>query len=146
VDTIEHIPKPLRPNLYKELTRVCKKKLIIACPLQSEDSTFQGRTYDILFQHFYENEHGFKEPNTKEHIASNHPTKEELGKAFPSASIQGYKNCDVWLRYMLFSCKPLTRLFSGLLYCLFWKKNNYKKPYWGAIVTLDISTVKLSAR
>lgn len=138
VDTVEHIPKPLRHNFYNELRRVCKKRLIITCPLQSDDGAFQGRTYDIIFQHLYERDHGFKEPNTQQHIASNHPTLEEICSELPSAAIYGYKNCEVWLKYRLFSYKPFARLFSGLLYYLFWKKNNYKQPYWGAIVTLDI--------
>lgn len=138
VDAVEHIPKPLRNRLYKELTRICKKKIIITCPLQSEDGTFQGRNFDILFQYSYEHEHKSKEPNTEEHIASNHPTKEEICEAFPGASIHGYKNCNVWLKYMSFSCRPLLRLFSGLFYYFFWRKNSNRRPYWGAVITLDL--------
>lgn len=138
VDVIEHVPKYLRGNLYKELKRVCKKKLIITCPLQSDDGIFQGRTYDIIFQSLYERTYGTKEQNTEQHIVSNHPTLKEVNTELPGAIIYGYKNCETWLKYMLFSSKPLMRFFSGLLYYSFLKRNNYEPPFWGAIIILDL--------
>jgi len=137
VDTAEHIPRPVRYSFYSELKRVCKKKVVLTCPVQSNDGMFQGRIYDIIFQYLYEKNYGVKEPNTAQHIAAGHPTLEELKRAFPDSTIQGYKNCDVWLKYMLFSRKPLLGLFCGLLYYLFWKKDDNKPPYWGAIVISD---------
>ena len=137
VDTAEHIPRSIRHNFYRELRRVCRRRIILTCPIQSDDNTFQGRTYDIIFQSFYEKLHGFKEPNTQQHIDAGHPTLDEIKTAFPNAQIHGYKNCDIWLKYMLFSRRPLIGLFCGLLYYLFWKREDIKPPYWGAIITVD---------
>ena len=137
VDTAEHIPKTIRHNFYEELKRVHKKKIVVTCPMQSNDGLFQGKRYDLTFQYFYQKEKGIEESNTAQHIASDHPTLNELKKEFPSSKICGYKNCDIWLKYMLFSLKPLIGLFCGLLYYLFWKKNDGKPPYWGAIIVAN---------
>ncbi|HDH44617.1 MAG TPA: class I SAM-dependent methyltransferase [Thermococcus sp.] len=137
VDTVEHIPKSIRHSFFKELKRVCKKKIVITCPLQSYDSVFRGREYDIVFQYFYEKNYGVKEPNTAQHIAAGHPTPEEIIRELPGCAIYGYKNCNTWLKYMLFSLKPFLGLFTGLLYYLFWKRNDDKPPYWGAIIILN---------
>jgi len=138
VDTAEHIPKSIRHKFYEELKRVCKKIIIITCPLQSNNGIFQGKKYDIIFQYLYEKNYGDKEPNTAQHIAAGHPTLEEIKVALPDSAIYGYKNCDIWLKYMLFSPKPFIGLFCGLLYYLFWKKNDNKPPYWGAIIVSNL--------
>jgi ubiquinone/menaquinone biosynthesis C-methylase UbiE len=134
VDTAEHIPQSIRHNFYKELKRVCKKRIILTCPMQSSDGIFQGKKYDITFQNLYEKIYGVKEPNTAQHIAAGHPTIEEIKRELPHSAIYGYKNCDIWLKYMLFSPKPFLGLFTGLLYNSFWKRNDDKPPYWGAII------------
>ena len=138
VDTAEHIPKSIRHKFYEELKRVCKKIIIITCPLQSNNGIFQGKKYDIIFQYLYEKNYGDKEPNTAQHIAAGHPTLEEIKVALPDSAIYGYKNCDIWLKYMLFSPKPFIGLFCGLLYVIFWKKNDNKPPYWGAIIVSNL--------
>jgi ubiquinone/menaquinone biosynthesis C-methylase UbiE len=122
VDAVEHIPKSIRHSFYTELQRVCKKRLVITCPLQSNNGVFQGEKYDIVFQHFYEHDHGVEEPNTAQHIASNHPTLEEINRELNNPAICGYKNCNVWLKYVLFASKPFIGFFCGVLYYLFWKK------------------------
>jgi len=48
VDTVEHIPKPIRHNFYKELKRVCKRRIIFTCPMQSNDGIFQGKNMMLL--------------------------------------------------------------------------------------------------
>lgn len=58
IDTVEHIPKFIRHNFYEELKRVHKKKIIITCPIQSNDGLFQGKKYDIIFQYLYQKEKG----------------------------------------------------------------------------------------
>ena len=137
VDTVEHIPKSLRHNFYKELKRVCKKRIILTCPIQSSDGIFQGKKYDITFQYLYERNYGVRETNTAQHIAAGHPTLEEIKRAIPDSAIYGYQNCECWLKYMLFSSKPFLGLFCGLLYYFLWKRNNDKPPYWGAIIVSD---------
>jgi len=141
VDTVEHIPKSLRHNFYKELKRVCKKRIILTCPIQSSDGIFQGKKYDITFQYLYERNYGVRETNTAQHIAAGHPTIEEIKKALPHSTIYGYKNCDIWLKYMLFSPKPFLGLFCGLLYYFLWKRNDDKPPYWGAIVVSNLTKI-----
>jgi ubiquinone/menaquinone biosynthesis C-methylase UbiE len=138
VDTAEHIPKSIRHNFYKELKRACKKRIILTCPMQSSDGIFQGKKYDITFQYLHEKIYGAKEPNTAQHIAAGHPTTEEIKREFPHSAIYGYKNCDIWLKYMLFSPKPFLGLFTGLLYYSFWKRDDDKPPYWGAIIVSDL--------
>lgn len=78
VDTVEHIPKSVRRNFYTELKRVCKKRIVITCPIQSNDGMFQGKKYDTTYQHLYERNYGVKESNTAQHIAAGHPTLEEI--------------------------------------------------------------------
>jgi ubiquinone/menaquinone biosynthesis C-methylase UbiE len=134
VDAVEHIPKSIRHNFYKEAKRVTRKKIILTCPMQSSDGEFQGKKYDIIFQSIYEKNYGAKEPNTAQHIEAFHPTLEEIKWAFPDSIVYGYKNVDIWLKYMVISSKPLIGLFCGMLYYLFWKKNDDKPPYWGAII------------
>jgi hypothetical protein len=138
-DVLEHVPKINRPTFYVELKRVCKKKLIVTCPLQSDDGMFQGKKYDVTFQHFFEIAYGRKEPNTAEHISANHPTLSEINENLPGSTVYGYWNCNLWLKYMLFSNKPLMGLFSGVFYYLFWKKDANKPPYWGGIITLNFT-------
>lgn len=137
-DSIEHVPKSHRHLLYQELKRVCKGKLIITCPLQSKDGVFKGRTYDLVFQYFCERNYGFKHHWIEQHIRLGHPTLEEISTELPTAVVRGDKNCDVWLKYTLFAFIPVARFFTGLLYCLFWKKDKYKKPFWGAVITLSL--------
>ena len=36
---------------------------------------------------------------------------------------------------MLFARRPITGFFTGLLYFLFWKKDDNKPPYWGSVIT-----------
>jgi hypothetical protein len=114
-------------------------KILITCPLQSTDGKFEGRTYDIAFQNFYEHIHKNKEFNTEQHITSIHPSPQEIIDYLPNATISGYKNCVIWFKYMAFSSKPLLRLCSGLFYFLFWKKSNQSKPFWGATITLEMT-------
>jgi len=78
IDTVEHIPKMIRHNLYRELKRSSKKRIIFTCPIQSSDGLFQGMKYDLIFQYLHERTYGVKEPNTAQHIAAGHPTLEEI--------------------------------------------------------------------
>ena len=132
-DAVEHIPKSIRHNFFEEAKRVARKKIILTFPMQTNDGEFQGRKYDFIFQSIYEEIHGTKETNTAQHIEAFHPTLEEIKFAFPGAIITGYKNANIWLKYKVVQSKPFIGLFAGVLYYLFWKKNDDKPPYWGAI-------------
>jgi ubiquinone/menaquinone biosynthesis C-methylase UbiE len=91
IDTTEHIPKFIRHSFYEELKRAHKKKIIITCPMQSNDGLFQGKKYDIVFQYFYKKEKGIEEPNTAQHIASDHPTVNEIKEEFPGVQSMDIK-------------------------------------------------------
>ncbi len=139
IDVIEHIPKTNRRKLFSELKRVCIETVFLTCPLQSVDGKFQGEKFDYIFQRMFEREYGFKEYNTEEHIKSKHPTMEELKQAFPNIELTAYNNCETWLKYMLFSRKPVVGLFSGFLYHFFWSKKDDKAPFWGAIIKAKVT-------
>jgi ubiquinone/menaquinone biosynthesis C-methylase UbiE len=134
IDTAEHISYKKRSKYWAELKRVCKKKLIIICPLQSSDGFFKGRKYDIMFQTYHVRTKNRKEFNTEEHINSGHPTLNEIKSNLPFSIIKGYRNCNVWIKSMIFLSKPIIRKFTGLIYYLFWKKKDNSPPYWGGII------------
>jgi ubiquinone/menaquinone biosynthesis C-methylase UbiE len=134
-DVVEHIPQFYRHAFFLEIKRICKKRILITCPIQSTDGLFKGRTYDIAYQDFYERSHGYKESNTEQHINSIHPSSQEIIHELPGATVKGYKNCSIWLRYMMYSSRPIVRLSSGLLYYFFWKRQSYEKPFWGATIS-----------
>lgn len=54
VDTAEHIPRSIRHNFYQELKRVCKKRIILTCPMQSSDGMFQGKNTTFFSSIFTE--------------------------------------------------------------------------------------------
>ena len=96
---------------------------------------FKGESM-IFFSSIFTERNG-ELKNQTQHISAGHPTLKEIKRALPNSKIYGYKNCDVWLRYMLFSRKPFLGLFCGLLYYLLWRKKDSKPPYWGAVIVWD---------
>lgn len=137
IDVIEHIPKANRNRFFSELKRVCNKNVILTCPLQNDDGRFQGRTFDYIFQCLYEKKHGLKEYNTEEHIKSEHPTLKEINQLSQNFELIGYKNCEIWLKYMLFSRERVISFFSGFIYYFFWSKHDNKPPFWGAMIKVN---------
>lgn len=137
VDTYEHIPKGLRSTFLGELQRVCKKRLILHFPLQSDNGYFSGGTYDIKFQHLFKQLYGFEEANTAEHIKSIHPNLNEVKNIIPQAEIRGSRNCVVWLKYKVMSLKRVRGFLAGIFYCLFLKKSDSSPPYWGCMIICD---------
>lgn len=131
--TTEHIPRNVRLKFFTELKRVCKSKIMLHFPLESDDGLFRGKEYDIRFQNTHKQIFGFEEPNTAQHISSSHPRLDEIKKIFPNSRIIGRKNCDVWLKYMILSRKPLVRFLTGLIYCLFWKRKDNSPPFYECI-------------
>lgn len=131
--TLEHIPQRNRFQFLTELKRVCKKKVILHFPVQSNDGLFKGKEYDLKLQEGYKRIFGFPEPYTTEHLEKGYPQWEEtIGKVreiFPESKIIGRKNCDVWLQYRLFSFRPRVGVLGGLIYHLIWRKKDNKPPY-----------------
>jgi len=115
VASIEHVPKNRRNNYLKELKRV-GKKIILHFPVISNDGLYKGKLYDIKFQNIHKRLFGFYDQNTSEHIKSGHPTLDEIKKIFPNASyLLGRKNCDIWLKYMIFSRRSFIGFLTGLI-------------------------------
>lgn len=137
VSIIEHVPQEFRAKLFMEFERVCKRKLIIHCPVESNDMVYCGRTYDLKFQRAHHDIFGTEDISTAEHIDSKHPTLDELKRFFPNAKIFGRKNCDVWFRYMMLERKPVLRFFTGVIYWLLWKNKDNKPPYYECMLVLE---------
>lgn len=129
VATLEHIPKDARRPFLMELKRI-SKMVILHFPCEDESGKFMGRRYDLLFQHYHQQIFGAEEEKTAEHIASIHPSINELKALFPRSKVIGRKNCSVWLKYMVLSRRPIIGFLTGLIYLLFWKKEDNKPPYY----------------
>lgn len=134
VDSAEHVPQHLRSEYFSEIKRVTNGKVIVHCPVESEDGTFVGRQSDFQFQQSYIDMFGEEDANTAEHIEAGHPTLRELRECFPGAEIRGIQNTSIWLKHMLLSRRPLLGLCTGLLYCLVWQRYEDKSSYHGALL------------
>lgn len=134
VGTVEHIPKQKRPMFFDELKRICRKGLILHFPLESMDGLFRAKDYDVRFQKIHKKIFGFEDASTIEHISSIHPQRRQIKKAFPDSKIIGRKNCDIWLKYMMFERIPLVRFMTGFLYYFLWGKKDNKPPFYECLV------------
>jgi ubiquinone/menaquinone biosynthesis C-methylase UbiE len=129
VDTLEHIPKKNRREFLEELKRVSNKYVLLHAIINDPEKGFVGKSTDLEFQKYYLKKFRKPEPNTCEHLKSGYPTINEVINVFPNSKIKGTQNSSAWLKYMLFSQKPLIGFFSGLLYLLKWKKMEKCSPY-----------------
>ena len=129
VATLEHIPKDARRPFLMELKRI-SKMMILHFPCENGSGKFLGRRYDLLFQHYHQQILGIEDEKTAEHIASIHPSINELRAPFPRPQVIGRKNCGVWLKYMVLSRRPIIGFLTGLIYLLFWEKEDNKPPYY----------------
>jgi ubiquinone/menaquinone biosynthesis C-methylase UbiE len=139
VDAIEHIPKQVRHGLFSELRRVGKQMIVFTCPLQSDDGVFEGKKYDLLFQQRFQTKYHRPEPNTEQHLSAGHPTLQEIRQELPGSTIHPYKNCDVWLNYMLLAHMPFGAFLSDVVYYFLWRKKKDNPPYWGAMVVYVVN-------
>jgi ubiquinone/menaquinone biosynthesis C-methylase UbiE len=130
VDSLEHVPEDKKPDYCCELKRVAKRYVIIHCPADSSDGSFQGTVYDTKFLEWYRQRFKRDEPNTAEHLSSGLPKVEKLMKLFPGAIIAGRQNGEVWLRYM-----TRGRISStGLFYKLFLERKDNLPPYHACLL------------
>lgn len=135
VDSLEHVPDPLKPDYLNELKRVAKRMILLHFPANSNDGVYQGGKYDIKFNEMHKRLAGFGESNTMEHIRSGLPKIEDIQSFFPKSKIIGRQNCDVWYKYMVLERLPYISLLTGLIYLLFWKKKDDKPPYHACLVS-----------
>ncbi len=134
LDTVEHLPRPARPQFIRELKRVAKRGVVVSCPTESADDLFQAQRSDTRLSAVIAKRNGMPPAWLVEHLQQEHPTRADLSEMLPGAKVTGSENCDAWLRYALVRQRPFMWLFSGLFYLLFLRKHNTKPPYRQALV------------
>jgi len=116
------------------MKRVAKRYVIIHCPVDSSDKSFQGTSCDKSFQKWFHNRFKYAEPNTAEHLNSRLPTIEELSNAFPSATITGKQNAVVWMRNLKIAYTPYFKYIGRLMYKLRFQKHDDIAPYHACLL------------
>jgi ubiquinone/menaquinone biosynthesis C-methylase UbiE len=134
VDCLEHIPGSKKEDFCQELQRVAKKYVILHCPADSSDGSFQGSHYDRKFLQAYQRIFGKPEPSTLDHVTRGLPRIEELIALFPSSTIVGRQNCKVWLKYMVLGSIPFVKLITGLVYKVFLQRTAHLPPYHACLL------------
>lgn len=134
VDTIEHVPNPLKKYFLNEVKRVAKFKVILHLPLKSKDGMFAGELYDKKVQDWHVEMYGEEEPAIKEHVGYGYPKLEEIIDIFPNAEVKGTINGEILLKCSRSARNPITSLFTGFRYLMNWKKKNSTPPYHSAII------------
>jgi SAM-dependent methyltransferase len=137
LDTVEHLPRTMRPLFIEELKRISKRGVVITCPLESADDLFQAEKPDASLSAAIAERKGVQPGWLQEHLRQGHPTREELLKALPRAQITGSDNCDAWLRFALLQQRLLLWLFTGVYYLLFLRKQDTQPPYRQALLVWD---------
>lgn len=137
LDTLEHIPRDLRPAFLNELKRVASRAVVLSCPVDSSSKEFQARSCDA------ELVEGLMRRGTpsarwpEEHLSLGHPTIEELRDNFAGASIEGRQNARAWKRLQLFNNRRLAWLFGGPYYLLALARHDSGAPYYRALIVWE---------
>jgi methyltransferase family protein len=134
LDTLEHIPRELRPAFLKELRRVAGRAVILTCPVDSSDNEFQARRCD---SDLVEGLQKRGQPSARwpeEHLQQGHPAIEELRREFDGASVEGWQNADVWMRFQLFQSRPFVWLWAGFYYLAVLAHVDKNAPYYRALI------------
>ncbi len=134
VDCLEHIPDDRKASYCRELKRVARRLVVIHCPADSADGTFDGTVYDIKFLKWYRSHLGKDEQNTLEHLRCGLPNVERLLTIFPEAKLVGKQNCETWLRYMKLRRVLQTKLLTGLIYRLLLERKDDLPPYHSCLL------------
>jgi hypothetical protein len=129
LDTVEHLPEPMRAPFLQELKRVSKRAVVVTCPLQSNDGEFQGREFDYQLHQEISARGGVQPVWLEEHIEQGHPTREVLCRLLPGAAVSGKENCSVWLRFSSLYQKTFMWPFAGIFYVAFLRKLDTAPPY-----------------
>jgi hypothetical protein len=129
LDTIEHLSRGLRAPFLDELKRVAAKEVVLTCPLQSEDGTFQAGEFDLGLHRKIQERNGVQPEWLREHIEHGHPTKEELSRLLPGAQITGSENCQTWLRFASLYQRAFLWPLAGLFYFAVLRKRDTQPPY-----------------
>lgn len=137
VASIEHVPGELKSAYCSELKRVAKYTVIIYCPANSLDGTFQGTIFDQQYFNWYKEKMRIEEKNTREHLEAGLPRIDELLDLFPGAHLEGTQNGHIWLEIM--KCKeiPYWGLLTSLWYNFFLKEKDISPPYYACILVWE---------
>jgi SAM-dependent methyltransferase len=141
LDTLEHLPRALRPRFIEELKRVAKRGVVITCPLESADDLFQAEEPDRRLYEVIAKRNGVQPGWLQEHLHQGHPTREELLEGLPGAQITGSENCAAWLRFALLQQQLLAWFFTGVYYLLHLRKQDTEPPYRQALLVWQKPTL-----
>ncbi len=133
VDTLEHIPKPDRPEFIEELKRV-GNNVLLHFVMNDPENKYMGRDADCKFNQWYLNYFKKEHCWTAEHLSIGHPSYSEIKTILPDASIIGTQNVDVWYKYLTASVCPIKGFFTGFVFMSKWKQNYNTPPYHGCFV------------
>lgn len=152
IDTIEHLPRPIRDIAIKEMIRVARERVIIHTPLE-DGKKFVGRQFDLLFNEWHFKVHGRNEPSTSEHLLYWEPSPDELSSY--GFRITGSHNARLWFTYMQLQylrrssyMRPVSLFMAHLYYMLNDQKDNLP-PFWGGVCVLnkkDLIKIKCSTQ
>lgn len=137
LDTLEHLPRAVRPLFIEELKRVARHAVVITCPLGSMDGLFQAREFDLRLSEAIEKRNGVQPGWLQEHLQQGHPTREDVLTLLPGAQITGSENCAVWLRFAELHRRLFVWPFSALFYVLFLRKQDVGPPYRRALLVWE---------
>jgi len=137
LDTLEHLPRNLRPAFIEELKRIARRGVVLTCPLISADGIFQAREVDLSLSRAIEERKGVQPGWLQEHIQQGHPTREELGELLPNAEVKGFENCITWLRFAEFYRQLFVWPLSALFYVAVLRKHDAGPPYRRAVVVWE---------
>jgi hypothetical protein len=134
LDTVEHLPQPLRAPFLQELKRVAKLAVVVTCPLQSGDGEFQGREFDLQLYQEIAQRKGVQPEWLEEHIERGHPTREALCELLPGATVKGSENCPAWVRFSSLYERTFFWPFAGAFYLAFLRKRDTTPPFRRAVL------------
>jgi ubiquinone/menaquinone biosynthesis C-methylase UbiE len=135
VDTLEHIPRSVRPAFIRELKRVAKETVIVTCPLNAQDGRFQAGKADAQLREELKKRNR-RVPNwLEEHLRWGHPTLEEVTEELQGAETEGWQNCESWRRFQRFQLRPFLWPLGGLFYLLVLRKCDNDAPYWRGVIS-----------
>ncbi len=135
MDVLEHVPRDLRASCAGEVRRVTRRAVFLHMPLESADGTYHAARSDEAFQVWFEGRYGSPEPNIEEHLASGHPTVEDLRLYFPHVSLRPTQSVEDWLWYMMRERTPSGRLFTSLIRYLLGPRKG--PPYYSGLATWE---------
>lgn len=137
LDTLEHIPRDVRPAFLRELKRVAGRAVVLTCPVDSSNGEFQARRCDSELVDGLRQRGVASVRWPEEHLLRGHPTITELRAAFEGASIEGWQNAERWIRLHLFNSRRFAWLLGGPYYLLALARGDARAPFYRALIVWE---------